>query len=777
MIDFATLAIRIDSAPVDKLTASLDRSAAAAMRTEKAVGGIQRGFLQYGAATGATSRVAREIDMMGGAAEKAHLGLGKLERGLGSLAARSLGVEGPMAKIGEAILGFGIEGPLMVGALAGTAALGFAFEKMAEEGRKAADELVKAREHADKLLQTPAGESQAVKGVLAEHQTTLEKELQYRYALLETAVRADNAEVIRFQQERIADILTEQNKDNVRIASEQKAVDTAHRESLDAALEKQKKFNDVIREAMKITAEVSKELTGWAEASVKAAEAAYKWKLNWTDGAKHLQDLGFMAKPGEGDALINNYMATITPAWTETVHKISESEKELVNAIQHDFADLFDGIATDGLSSFTNLFDGIRRGFIKLAADLAAQKIMSQIVTTDTNGAITGLTAQGAQSILPVAVIVSAFSIMSNAIMGAAQAARKAAQEARALQEAWDTSIERRRADLGGGNSFDRQRADAMADRSALYKQAQETFAKNLSGLANAYAEIDDVIFKQIEQITAAQRLMNDQMREDYNVRALRAQRRNEEADALAFQIAQEREYQEAQKAGADEVTLARLREVQAMEAQQRAIDQQIEGRQKEADAAQEALARTTETVQALRNFATQLRIGNASPWGSIDLAKKEFDRVAGLARNGDQAAAGRLPQLAQQYLDYSRQYNASGAGYQRDLNYVLGIIDSLGDKYDVQRNLEQEQVDVLNAILRQLQQPNLGEGHRPPIGGGIEANGGIYIQPQAPGGDSIPILQAGFSAVVKKLGDLEASLDGVQVQIRRGADGLNLRV
>jgi hypothetical protein len=53
----------------------------------------------------------------------------------------------------------------------------------------------------------------------------------------------------------------------------------------------------------------------------------------------------------------------------------------------------------------------------------------------------------------------------------------------------------------------------------------------------------------------------------------LRAQGKDDEADKLAQEIRHKREYDEAVKAGLDEVTLARLKEVQAMEAVKKLID------------------------------------------------------------------------------------------------------------------------------------------------------------------------------------------------------------
>ncbi|HYD52610.1 MAG TPA: hypothetical protein VEA99_08285, partial [Gemmatimonadaceae bacterium] len=68
-------------------------------------------------------------------------------------------------------------------------------------------------------------------------------------------------------------------------------------------------------------------------------------------------------------------------------------------------------------------------------------------------------------------------------------------------------------------------------------------------------------------------------LRADYDVRALRAESRSEEAEALQLRLAQEREYREAERAGLDAATLARLKEVQAMEATSKAAERAAEAR------------------------------------------------------------------------------------------------------------------------------------------------------------------------------------------------------
>jgi hypothetical protein len=62
--------------------------------------------------------------------------------------------------------------------------------------------------------------------------------------------------------------------------------------------------------------------------------------------------------------------------------------------------------------------------------------------------------------------------------------------------------------------------------------------------------------------------------REEIEARALDVTGNSKDAAALRLKIQQEKEYREAEKSGLDAATLARLREVQAMEAAKQAADE-----------------------------------------------------------------------------------------------------------------------------------------------------------------------------------------------------------
>src|SRR5438132_144454 len=91
--------------------------------------------------------------------------------------------------------------------------------------------------------------------------------------------------------------------------------------------------------------------------------------------------------------------------------------------------------------------------------------------------------------------------------------------------------------------------------------------------MAAAIADLNKLEAQRIEQIKQEAAVQRQQFAEDLRVRLLRAQGQDGEADRLALQLQQQREYDAAVKAGADAQTLALLKQVQALEAVKKATD------------------------------------------------------------------------------------------------------------------------------------------------------------------------------------------------------------
>jgi hypothetical protein len=173
-----------------------------------------------------------------------------------------------------------------------------------------------------------------------------------------------------------------------------------------------------------------------------------------------------------------------------------------------------------------------------------------------------------------------------------------------------------------------------------------------------------------------------------------------DEADVMAFALQQQREYEDAIRAGADATTLATLAEVQRVEALRWNAETQIALQQREADAAQQALEGLRRTIDTLRGFSRDVQMQTASPFDQVRLARAEFERVAAIARTGDQAAAAQLPELARIFLEASRAYNASGGMFQVDAGYVRQVLDELATMFEGQATVEQQKLDAALAAI-----------------------------------------------------------------------------
>lgn len=742
----------------------------------------------------AAGSVAVDLAKIEQAAAKTVPGLGKVERAMSALTFAAAGVPGPIGSLAGAILQLGITGPQVIGMLAAGAVLGLMLNKMGQDAKETAERLRGVREELNKLLQTAAGQAQLQKGVLSEAQSAREVELAYRQILLATAQRAGNAQVVAFQEERIAALLTEQKKDAVLFGQAQKVIDEAHKQAVDDAVAKQKIFTDLLNDAMKASSQISKDLAESAGHMIKAAEEADKWKLSFTDGVKRLRELGFLTKPGQSEAIIaagaGSRSFGLQPREVkDSFHEITEIEKEAIREMQQDFGQFFDDLLTDGLSSFDNLFNAIRSGFTKLVADMVSQQLMKRLTTQDAAGNVTGLAAGvgTAGPILAGAAI--AAGMIANHFKQAEEAARQIREDfdslTRGLRAFHDAAQGKNDPFSGIADQANRLRDEARKLRD---EQIEAVGGRNEQGQKKRIEEFDRQFNQTFERILADELTYIETIKkeqeakkkvtlEDYAVRLLRAQGRGDAADDLAFRYAQEREL-----AGVtDDVTRAKLQEVQAYEAAYRQTQKAIEAKEREADVVRQALEETTRTVNTLRDFARQLRGQNASPWDSIGLAKTHFDELVARARAGDQSAAAQLPGAGQQFLDYSREYNASGVGYQNDLKYVLDIIDSLGDTYDVQRNLEQMQLDALNAILDELKRANatwvIDPGyHRPnQPGGGL---GGGNVTPTTSSDPAnlaaiVPVLVTGFETLEARIEEQNVKIDANTSAIRRAMEGV----
>ena len=86
------------------------------------------------------------------------------------------------------------------------------------------------------------------------------------------------------------------------------------------------------------------------------------------------------------DMAVRAYKDGTGKVLTGAAHDIAERNKKMLNEMQRDLATFFTDVFTKGIKSFGDLFTSIKDMFLKLVADLMAQKLVTRIA-----GILTGL--------------------------------------------------------------------------------------------------------------------------------------------------------------------------------------------------------------------------------------------------------------------------------------------------------------------------------------------------------------------------------------------------
>lgn len=120
-----------------------------------------------------------------------------------------------------------------------------------------------------------------------------------------------------------------------------------------------------------------------------------------------------------------------------------------------------------------------------------------------------------------------------------------------------------------------------------------------------------------------------------------------------------------------------------------------------------------TDTLDRFKGFASSLKSYGASlysgptaalsPEAQYQATKAEFDRVAALARTGNEDALGSLQTVSQAYLDASKAYYASSAGYFTDLAAVRDAVTAAEASATTQVSVAQQQLDALKSQVQTL--------------------------------------------------------------------------
>jgi hypothetical protein len=304
-------------------------------------------------------------------------------------------------------------------------------------------------------------------------------------------------------------------------------------------------------------------------------------------------------------------------------------------------------------------------------------------------------------------------------------------------------------------------------------KQQREYETAVSSGKDATYlAALVEVQKAEAEKAAADQAIVHRRALEDLNVRrAIAVGLDQETADALQFQIQQQREYEDAVTAGKDALYLATLAETQRAETVARSVAQ-----------IQSKIAGLDSTIGGLQAFRNQLLLSDAaglSPTDRLAEAQRQYQSIATAAKGGDASATGNLPGAANTFLEALRAVNASGPEFQAGLSQVLADTAAVMKVFEDQRSIAQQQLDALLAIQAT-----------------IKANAEAYAfdgttgRPRFPGFDdsvniaaktadntaaTIQVLQIGFAQLSSKLDAVVGKIDENSSITRNAFEGATL--
>lgn len=163
------------------------------------------------------------------------------------------------------------------------------------------------------------------------------------------------------------------------------------------------------------------------------------------------------------------------------------------------------------------------------------------------------------------------------------------------------------------------------------------------------------------------------------------------------------------------------------------------------------------------RGFADSLRksiqdlktgaIASLSPLDQYNAAKSLFQSTYAKAQGGDEAAIADLPNVAKAFLDASKDFYATSSNFFTDQQYVIGALETVAAKADVEANLAQAQLDALN---------NLMDGIDGVIDGLVNLGNGVVMK-----------LDGGFFSVVTETKTVASAIGSLQSALGEYANAM----
>ncbi|MDA8114984.1 MAG: hypothetical protein M0Z43_09710 [Acidithiobacillus sp.] len=224
-----------------------------------------------------------------------------------------------------------------------------------------------------------------------------------------------------------------------------------------------------------------------------------------------------------------------------------------------------------------------------------------------------------------------------------------------------------------------------------------------LMAIAPAFADAQ----KQAQTLADAQ----NQLNQDATSRYLKATGQDGAATLYALMVSQQKELTDAQSKGLDTTQLLKTQTIEYANAVQAASTTISSANQKIIDSSKTALTDALSAQQGILQTLYSIQAGGVSPQTNYQQASALFAATSKSAFGGDLAAMKDIPNLATQLLSTSKTYNASGAGYQNDVQQVMKTLSGLADFPTVPAvDTTQKMIDLLAQISAAISKGDMNQ-------------------------------------------------------------------
>ncbi len=577
----------------------IDRYAARIIRLN---GGLEAFKRIQGAVSGEMARgetrtlaLATATDRLSGSKSNAALSATKLQGNLRSLATNIIGLNSQVAGLANVLGTFAVGSGVMVGILAGLAALGFIYNRLTSDtqaAKKASDDLVESLSKQRKASRDATEEGAKAIVVQAKASLLAAQQRQTRSLAIQSgsiglapaaverlrvsptklaadvqaaadAIKQAEADVVAIQirgiQGRLAAQIASHELAQGFAADEKRRVD-----ELDA---KRKKAHDAEVRRFNERLTLAKALADLASDPLAAASNKIGTRLdNFFNPAANPLNAAYQSAtpPGLDEAFERAEKAR----QDKLKRPIEEAAKEVSKFSQ--------GLKTAG-QTISQAFEYF---IVSKLGGGSAGGSLGGSVGKGAAGALGGFggTALGQAIFAPLLAGLGAFlGDKLGGIFGKSSAQRQKEREQRRANEDLAATMEILRAKTQGLNVELLEQIEANRKFFSQLKQQIEAAlpgTKNESNRNRQLAEAERMRQIEEDKIRRDYERSQREKREELEVRALRAQGKNKEAEALRKQLDDAREIAEAEKAGMDAAYIARLKEIQAIERGTKALDE-----------------------------------------------------------------------------------------------------------------------------------------------------------------------------------------------------------